>query len=248
MSQSKTFAAIGLITLSSLACGTSDGPGTEPELPGSIAVTTETSGFAKDNSYDVLVDGTSAGTMGANDQFMVSELDPATYEVNLGDVASNCTVDGITATVAAGETADATLSVVCTAGASSPYSLRASRDRPNLEDGTITECTFGICPTQQGWDLYVEFNSSANPQAVIRVNETTAVEIAHLPGVTLEDITEADVLGATFTTGPVEDSFDTGRVILIKTDTGNIYALGHPVESTLLLTLGFDAVLLVAGP
>jgi hypothetical protein len=46
----------------------------------------------------------------------------------------------------------------------------------------------------------------------------------------------------------VNDSFDPGRVILIKTDTGGVYALGRPVESTILLTLAFDAVLLVAAP
>jgi len=239
---------VGLIALSSLACGTTEEGGIAPELPGSIAVTTETSGFQKDSSYDLLVDGASAATIGANDEVMIPELDPATYEVSLGDVAANCVVDDTTATVVAGETATATLAIVCTAGASSPYSLRASRDRPNLEDGTITVCTFGLCPTEEGWDLFVEFNSGASPQAVIRQNQTTAVEIAHLPGVTLANVTEADVQGATFTTDPVDDSFDAGRVILIKTDTGSIYAIGNPVESTLLLTLAFDAVLLLAGP
>jgi hypothetical protein len=43
----------------------------------------------------------------------------------------------------------------------------------------------------------------------------------------------------------VADPFDSGRVILIRTDTGQVYALGNPVEDAQALTLTFDAALIV---
>jgi hypothetical protein len=241
-------AQVAVIAIGTVACGNSDGGGTEPVLPGSISVSTQTSGFAKDDSYELMVGEMDAGTIGANDEVTVTELDPATYDVALGDVASNCSVESTTATVTPSETAPVTMSVVCAAGEPSPYSLRANRDRPDLETGVLTECSFGLCPTNEGWDLYVQFNTSASPQSVIRQNQTTGVQLAHVPGVTLASITEADVTGATFTADPIDDSFDSGRVILVKTDAGNIYALGNPVENKILLTLAFDAVLLVTAP
>jgi hypothetical protein len=228
-------------------CGPSDA-GMSPQVTGSMSVTTETSGFQQDDSYDLLVDGVSVGTIGANDELMLDELDPATYEVALGDVANNCTGGSVlTATVVSAQTAAASLSVSCAPTELVPYSLRANRDRPNLEDGTITECTFGLCPTNEGWDLFVEFDSQSDPQATVRQNQFTGVELAHLPGKTLATLTEADVESAVFTTDPVDTSFDSGRVILVRTDTGSVYALANPVENTILLTVTFDVVLLLAG-
>jgi len=240
-------ALASLIAFGTVACGTSDGPGTAPELPGSIAVHTETSGFQQDDSYGLLVDGTSAGTIGANDELMVGELDPATYTVALTDVADNCAVDATSATVAAGEVADVSLSVVCAPAEPTPYSVRANRDRPNLEDGVITECTFGLCPTNEGWDIYVQFVSTSDPQATIRQNTTTGVELAHVAGKTLATLTEADVAAATFSASAIDQSFDASRVVLVRTDTGSVYALGNPVENKILLTFTFDAVLLSTG-
>jgi len=237
-----------MIAIGTIACGKSDNGGTAPVLPGSISVSTQTTGFAKDDSYELMVGTVDAGTIGSNDEMVVAELDPATYDVTLGDVADNCTVEAATATVAPSETTPVSMSVLCAAGESTPYSLRANRDRPDLETGVMTECSFGLCPTNEACDLYVQFNTSASPQAVIRQNQTTGVQLAHLPGVTLATITEADVTGATFTADPIDDSFDAGRVILVKTDTGAIYGLGNPVENKILLTLAFDAVLLVTAP
>jgi hypothetical protein len=248
LNKAVTYVLAGLITFGSAACGTSDSGGTEPELPGSIAVHTETSGFQQDDSYQLLVDGVAAGTIGANDELMISELDPATYELALNDVADNCSVEtSASATVEAGQTADVSLTVVCAPDEPTPYSIRANRDRPNLEDGTLTECSFGLCPTNEGWDMYVQFVSTNDPQAVIRQNTTTGVELAHVPGKTLATLTEADVDAATFSVDPIDESFDSNRVVLVKTDTGAVYALGNPVESTILLTFTFDAVLLSSG-
>jgi len=239
---------MAFIAIGTVACGNSDSGGTEPVLPGSISVSTQTTGFAKDDSYELMIGEVDAGTIGSNDELTIAELEPATYSVALADVAANCTVGSTTATVTSSETTPVSMTVVCAAGEASPYSLRANRDRPNLETGALTECSFGLCPTNEGWDLYVQFNTAASPQAVIRQNQITGVQLAHVPGVTLASITEADVTGATFTADPIDTSFDSGRVILVKTDTGNIYALGNPVENKILLTLAFDAVLLVTAP
>jgi hypothetical protein len=234
-SWARTLVAVGVIT--GVACGETDP--TEPagpELPGSISVSTETSGFNKDDSYEVLLDGMGRGTIGAADVMTITELEPATYELGLGDVADNCTVEGTSVSVVSEETADVSLTIVCALSEPDAYTLRFTRDRPDLDTGEMPE-----------WDLYVHFNTSQDPQAVIRQNQATGVEIAHLPGVTLDDLTEEDVASATFGTALVADSFDPGRVILIRTDLGNVYALGNPVEDTFMQTLVFDAVLIQAA-
>lgn len=233
---------MALIAMGSVACGPQSTA--TPTLPGSIVVTTATSGFMKDTSYELLVNGESKGTIGANDQMTIDALDPATYDVELGDLADNCTVEGDSIELGSGQTADASLNIVCTYGAPTSYTLRFSRERPDLDADTIMVCPFGICSTQDQWDLYVHDNTSADPQSVIRQNQNTGVEIAHLPGVTLDSLTEADVEGATFTADLVSDPFDADRVILIRTDMGAVYALGNPVEDLTAQTLTFDAVLL----
>jgi hypothetical protein len=211
-------------------------------------VTTETSGFLTDDSYELLVDGESKGAIGANDAMTLAELDPATYEVTLGDVAENCTVEGTTVAVTSEATATVALTVVCSAQEAESYTLQFNRLRPNLDNGEVKECPFGICDTSEAWDLHVYNSSSSDPHSVIRQNQTTGVQIAHLAGKTFATLTAADVSGATFTTEWVADSFDSDRVILIKTDVGAVYALGNPVENMTDLTLTFDAVLISEAP
>jgi len=211
-------------------------------LPGSIVVTTTTSGFFQDDSYTVLVDGESAGTIGANDQMTISELDPATYDVALGDIADNCSVQATSVEVVSDASASAALEIACAYGQSDSYTVRFGRERPDLDTGDITTCPFSICSTDEAWDLYAYYSSSTDPDTQIRQNQTNNVEIAHLPGVSLASLTEADYAGASFTTDLVSDAFDSGRVILIRTDVGNVYALGNPVVDATAQTLTFDAV------
>lgn len=229
------------------ACGGSDAPVVEVVMPGSIALTTVTSGFIKDDSYELLLDGVSQGTIGANDEITLADLDPATYELTLGDVADNCSVESTSVPVAAEDTAQVSLTVSCSYGEPDAYVRRFNRERPLLDTGTIAECPFGLCPSGAEWDLYVYYSSASDPHSVIRQNQATGIEIAHLPGVTLEDLTEDDVQGAVFTADLVPDPFDAGRVILVRTESGTVYALGNPVEDTSAQTLTFDAVR-VAGP
>lgn len=234
--------AIGLA-----ACG---GDTVAPPTPGSIAVSTETTGFLQAEGYDLMVDGVSNGAIGANDETTISELEPGDYQVDLGGVPENCSTEPVTVSVESDQTADASLVVTCSYAERVTYTIQFSRQRPNLDSGNpedIIVCPFGICSTQDDWDLYVYNSLSTDPHSVIRQNEATAVEIAHLPGVTLETLTQADLDGATFTTSQVNDPFDAGRVILIRTDVGNVYALGNPLEDLTNGTLNFDAAL-IAGP
>lgn len=240
------YALAAILTVGSLACEDAGTVSTAPEMPGAIALTTETSGFMQDDGYELLVNGESQGTVGANDEITISGLEPDTYEVTLGDVAANCAAGATEVSVGSDETAAVSLAVSCSFGDAVAYTLRAGRARPDLDTGEITECPFSICSTQEAWDLYVYYSSASSPHSVIRQNQNAGVEIAHLTGVTLEGLTEADYESAAFTTDLVADPFDSGRVILIRTDQGRVYALGNPVEDSAAQTLTFDAVLIVA--
>lgn len=237
-------AVVAVIVLGGVAC--SEG-GTAPPEPGSIELTVETTGFFKDGGYELLLNGASQGAVGANDQMTIPDLESGTYEVDLGDVAQNCTVDAASVDLGEGEVVQVTLSVSCSFDTPTPYTIRANRDRPDLETGTIVGCSFGFCPSDDEWDIYAFFDTQSSPQAVIRQNQTINVEIAHLPGVALAELTEAHVEAATFTTDLVAEPFDAGRVILIRTDTGNVYALANPTEDTTALTLTLDVALLAEG-
>lgn len=237
-------ALAALLLSASLACG---GDGTAPETTGDIRVQTQTAGFFKDDAYDLLLDGQSLGGIGASDEVTLSDLAPDIYLVDLVDVAPNCEDAPALARVAAGETADVILSVVCRFGEPTEYTLRFEREQLDLDTGEITDCSRALgldpCASTPGPDLYAVYNSLRTVHAVVAQNQSTGVEIAHLPGVTLDELTEEDVAGATFTTDIVGDSFDAGRVILIRTDTGSTYALGNPVEDDAASTLTFEAVL-----
>lgn len=237
------YAVVALMSLAItfVACG---GNAAAPPSPGSIVVTTETTGFLMAQGYNLMVDGVSNGAIGANDSVTVNELDPGAHQLDLSDVPDNCSADTSTVSVESKQTAEASIAVTCTYDAPVTYTIQFNRERPDLDTGEITVCPFGICSTQDGWDLYVYNNFSTDPHSVIRQNQTTAVEIAHLPGVTLGSLTEADLEGATFTTALVSDPFDTARVILIRTDLGNVYALGNPSEDLTNGTLTFDAALI----
>lgn len=218
-----------------------------PAAPGSIVVTTETTGFLKAEGYDLMVDGVSNGTIGANDSVTVTELEPGEHQLDLGSVPDNCSANGDSVSVESKQTAAVSITVTCTFAEPTSYTIQFNRERPDLDSAQVTVCPFGICSTQEAWDLYVYNNFSTDPHSVIRQNQTTAVEIAHLPGVTLGTLTEADLQGASFTTDWVDTPFDTARVILIRTDLGHVYALGNPSEDLTNGTLTFDAAL-IANP
>ena len=220
---------------------------TEPAT-GSMVIATETTGFLKAEGYDLTVDGVSSGAIGANEQMTIAELEPGDYQVTLANVPENCSAEDVTVTVESGEAAQVSLAVTCSYADPLTYTIRFNNRRPDLDTEEILECSFGLCSAEDEdrWDVYAENNSSTDPHSIIRQNQTIGVEIAHLPGVTLDSLTEADYEGAVFTTDLVDEPFDVNRVILVRTDVGNVFALGNPVEDleSLTQTLTFDAALI----
>jgi hypothetical protein len=250
-------ALAALIAIGVVACGESNGSGDPmgPPEPGSILVMIGTSGFLKPDAFEVLVDGVHERSIDANGQVTISGLEPGSYQVALGEVPDNCAVEGVTVSVEPGETAGVSLNVDCGYAEPVSYTIQASRQRADLDardPEAITVCPFGICSTTEDWDMWVHRSTQTEPESVIRQNQTNGVEIAHLPGVTLEELTEEDFEGAQFTTELIADLFDAGRVILIRTDLGNVFALGNPVEDSAggTWTLTFDAALIAesVGP
>lgn len=108
-------AAVPIILIA--ACSDS---GTEPEpepTTGSLEVSVATTGEEPDSDgYTVIVDGEEMQDVGANASATLSSLEPGSYEVQLGGVAENCSVQGEsprTVEVTAGETASVSFEVSC---------------------------------------------------------------------------------------------------------------------------------------
>lgn len=232
---------MALLAVGLVACGDTTGP----PAAGSILVKTQTSGFLKPAGYDLVVTGATPQAIGATDELTLAGLDPGDYEISLGNVPGNCTAQGSGAvTVTSNQTAEAALTISCTFEQPTSYTVQFSRQRPDLDTGVITVCSFGICSTQEAWDMWVYNSTSTTPRSIIRQNQTTGVQIAHVEGVTLAGLNETHFSGATFTTDLVEVPFDAQRVILLRTDVGNVFALGNPSEDTMAGTLTFSAALI----
>jgi hypothetical protein len=218
-------AVVALAAMSVVACG---GDASGPPKPGMIQVSTTTAGFFKPESYTLTVNGVARQAVGANDVVTLDAVDPGSHVVSLGDVPGNCSAEGATVTVQSEATATVTLAVACTFEQPAVYTIRFLNDRPNLETGEVTACTFGLCPLGSTWDLYAYENTSAEPRAEIR--QHTSVQIAHVSGVTLSELTEAHVAQATFTADMINQPFAADRVILVRKASGAVYALGNPSE------------------
>lgn len=231
----------GLLLAGLVACG-SDSAG--PPAAGSIHVQIATSGFLMPAGYDLQVAGV-AHAVEASDEVTVDGLDPGEYSVALSNVPENCTADGVGAvTVTSSQTAEAALTIRCTFSEPATFTIQFSRQRPDLDTGAITVCAFGVCPNQEAWDMWIYNSTSTTPRSIVRQNQTSGVEIAHVEGVTLTGLNETHLTGAAFTTASIDVPFDAQRVILIRTDEGNVFALGDPTEDTIANTLTFSAALI----
>lgn len=86
-------------------------------LVGGLEITISTTGEDIDpDGYVISVDGADAQAIGVNEQLSFSGLTPGEYNVELGDVAANCTVAGNnprTVTVTGGNTAVTGFTVAC---------------------------------------------------------------------------------------------------------------------------------------
>jgi hypothetical protein len=108
------------------ACATTKAP---PAQPGIIQITTVTSGFDFDvDGYLVRVDGGPEQPVGTNATVTVTGVPAGDHAVSIGDVASNCSVEGANpraVSVAGGATTEVAFSVVCASG-------------PTIELSTVT--------------------------------------------------------------------------------------------------------------
>lgn len=111
---------------------------TTPPPTGTLKVTASTTGATPDpNGYTVTIDGDSSRTIMSNDSTTYTLVAGTSYLVELGDVASNCTVTGgpsQTRTVTAGQTVTAAFTVSC------------PTPPPPTGDLTVTAATTGGTP------------------------------------------------------------------------------------------------------
>jgi PKD repeat protein len=107
-------------------------------LTGTLNVTTSTSGGSPDpNGYTFAVDGGTPQSIGLNQTIPLTGVTAASHTVQLGDVASNCTVTGGTSrtvTVPAGGSATASFPVSC-----------PTPNQPPVAAFTSPSCTLLVC-------------------------------------------------------------------------------------------------------
>ena len=124
----------------------------------------------------------------------------------------------------------------------SSYTLDFEAEYVDLDGGTTEHVDFGSFPENDGWDVMVAYNAGGTVHSVLFQNQSDGREIAHLTGASFDAVSAADAASASFTTSLIDASFDTDRVVLIRTDLGAVYKLGNPDEDDQGLT--FDAALL----
>jgi len=112
---------------------------------GVLQVVTATSGENPDDQYSLAVDGSDAGTIGANDTARTADLETGEHTVRLGDIALNCRLVGDperNVAVPSEDAVETKYEVVCT-------------DRVgNLR---IVTSTTGLFPDPDGYQVVIEF-------------------------------------------------------------------------------------------
>jgi hypothetical protein len=129
-----------------LSCG-GGGELTSPNT-GAIEVTTSTSGPEPDaDGYALTLDDAEVQPIGVSAVVMLTELAPGTHAIGLTGISANCTVQGSnprSVTVVEGETAAATIAVVC------------EPPPPTTGSVSVTTSTSGGTPDPDGYDLTVD--------------------------------------------------------------------------------------------
>ena len=93
---------------------------------------------------------------------------------------------------------------------------------------------------ESSWDILVAYHADRTVHAVIFQNFRNEVEIAHLENATFEEVTAADIAGASFTTDAIDRSCDGTSVILIRTDLGAVFKLGNVSEDGTGLSFDYE--------
>ncbi len=131
---------------------------------GVLQVVTATSGENPDDGYTLAVDGSDAGTIGANDTARTADLETGEHTVRLGDIALNCHLIGDperTLTVPSEDMVETKYEVFCT-------------DRVgNLR---IVTSTTGLFPDPDGYEVVIEFGGP------ITIGSTDVVTVGSVAG------------------------------------------------------------------
>lgn len=98
-----------------------------------------------------------------------------------------------------------------------------------LESGTIVDPGFDACPA--GTDFTVSV-AVIEGSAVVLQNQLDGVQIAHLTGRSFDAVALADTVGAPWTADLVLEPFESTRVILLLSGTGNLYKIGNSTFET----------------
>jgi len=142
-------------------------PSTPPPT-GNLKVKASTTGATPDpNGYTVTIDGDSSRTIMSNDSTTYTLVAGTSYLVELGDVASNCTVTGgpsQTKTVIAGQTVTAAFTVTC------------PTPPPPTGDLTVTTSTTGSSFDPNGYTVAVD---GGTPRS-IAINNSTGITFTGL--------------------------------------------------------------------
>jgi len=118
----------------------------------------------------------------------------------------------------------------------------------DLETGKIDTVDL-FNPVAAEMDFNIPYNADTTPHAAVFQQQDLGRMIAHLPNRTFASVTASDTAGAPFTSSLVGDPFDASRVILLKTDSANVYKLGNAVETANFDDgLTFDYQKLTSGP
>lgn len=208
-----------ILAASALVPGCNSGGPTAGDDPGALRVMARTTGEGADaNGYKVAVDGGATQSIGVNGDLLITGLAPSDHEVELSDVAANCSVDGEnprTVLVEAAGTSDLTFQVSCaaTAGAvsvtvsSAGFPVRGvgvTVTGPGGQRAGITNLT-GMARISNVESGEVTVNATVGnvactpAVATVTRGATTEVEVDCAPGtvtgrVTIDGVGAADVI------------------------------------------------------
>jgi hypothetical protein len=131
--------ALALISLA--GCGDDGGESINAPTVGTLEITTVTAGPQPDpDGYSISVDGTVQETIGVNATVLLPPLAPGDHEVQLGGIASTCSVTGenpLTLRVTPGETTRVTFSVTCVATGRGLDVITITEGSPTDPDGYV---------------------------------------------------------------------------------------------------------------
>ncbi|MCH7781216.1 MAG: hypothetical protein IH848_10240, partial [Acidobacteria bacterium] len=126
-----------------------------------------------------------------------------------------------------------------------PFTLAFEREGLDLDTGTIVPIepwTLAVNPADPQPDFVLAYNSERTVCAVVFHNRMNGVEIAFLDGVAFNLVDSADLAGLSFTAAMIDQPFEIGDSVVLRTDMGAHYLLGNPIEDAAGVT--FDTQLL----